>query len=142
MQERFTNGVSLSTNNGGSWTSENDSLTNTDIRSLTITGTDVFAGTLGSGLWKRSLSGLPGINEFKNSRLNIEVFPNPATANINIKVAQPAIIEITNVQGQLIRTLETTGNMMSIDVSSLPSGMYIVTVKTVKEIEVGKFVKE
>jgi hypothetical protein len=117
-------------------------LTNTDIRSLTITGTEVFAGSYGSGLWKHSLADLPGINEKNNSKNDIEVYPNPATNNLTFKVGQPAKIEIASIQGQLIRTLETTGNKMSIDVSSLPSGIYIVTVKTVKGIEVGKFVKE
>ena len=40
---------------------------------------------------------------------NIEAFPNPATNNLTIESPQ-AVIEILNIQGQLIKTLATTGN--------------------------------
>lgn len=52
-----------------------------------------------------------GINELSNS-LNISVFPNPLTDNITIIIpclagrqAQKAIIEILNIEGQIIKTI-------------------------------------
>lgn len=40
-------GVFLSTNNGTSWTMVNNGLTNTNVRTLTVSGTNLFAGTDG-----------------------------------------------------------------------------------------------
>ena len=84
-----------------------------------------------------------------NTLSTILVYPNPATNTITIDVTkaavgskQEAVIEITNIQGQLIKTLATTGNKTNIDVSALPGGVYVIQVKSEKVYKVGKFVKE
>jgi hypothetical protein len=51
-------------------------------------------------------------------------------------------IEITNIEGQLIKTLITSSNKTDVDVSALPSGLYFVKVKTENGMKVEKFVKE
>jgi hypothetical protein len=43
-----------------SWTAVNSGLTNTDIRSLTVSDSTIFAGTWGGGVWRRSLSEITG----------------------------------------------------------------------------------
>lgn len=73
---------------------------------------------------------------------SVAIYPNPASYTITIESPQPAVIEILNIQGQLIKTLATTGNKTNIDVSALPSGVYVVEVKTEKGVEVKKFIKE
>ncbi|MEJ5306550.1 MAG: T9SS type A sorting domain-containing protein [Ignavibacteria bacterium] len=50
-------GVFLSTNNGNSWSSIKQGLTNTDVRSLVFLGTDLFAGTYGGGVFRSSNNG-------------------------------------------------------------------------------------
>jgi hypothetical protein len=82
-----------------------------------------------------------GINELKSS-LSIEVYPNPATNNIIVEVPQGSEIEILNIQGQMINSVETNTNKVNIDISSFPKGMYILEVKTLTGSEVRKFVKE
>ena len=72
----------------------------------------------------------------------INAYPNPATNNLTIESPQSAVIEITNIQGQLINTLATSGNKTNLNVSSFPGGVYVVEVKTEKGIAVKKFVKE
>ena len=67
---------------------------------------------------------------------------NPADDYITIEALQDAVIEITNIQGQLIKNFATTGNKTNIDVSAFPSGVYVVEVKTEKGVEVKKFIKE
>ena len=61
-------GVFLSTDNGLTWTEANNGLTETDVHSLTISGTTLFAGTCYGGVfissdngysWTESDSGLP-----------------------------------------------------------------------------------
>jgi hypothetical protein len=83
-----------------------------------------------------------GIQETNSNESNIMVYPNPATNDITIEYPQSAVIEITDIQGQLIKTLAATDNKTNIDVSSLSGGVYIVEVKTDKGITFKKFVKE
>jgi hypothetical protein len=72
----------------------------------------------------------------------IFIYPNPATNKITIESPQLAVIEITNIQGQLIKTLAANSHKTSIDISAYSSGVYFVKVKTEKGIMVKKFVKE
>jgi hypothetical protein len=46
------------------------------------------------------------------------------------------------MQGQLVSVFSATGNLSNIDVSYLPSGVYVVEVKTENGVGVRKFVKE
>ena len=84
-----------------------------------------------------------GINECMNSsKINIQLYPNPTTDNITIETPSLSTIEISNIQGQLIKTLATSGTKTNIDVSALPCGVYVVQVKTEKGVAVKKFIKE
>jgi len=81
-----------------------------------------------------------GLKELANS-IDFKVYPNPATNYLTIETPQQAVIEITNIEGQLIKSIVASGKT-NIDVSSLTSGVYIVQVKSEKVCKVGKFVKE
>jgi Secretion system C-terminal sorting domain len=82
-----------------------------------------------------------GINE--NSFADVvHIYPNPANDNFTIISPQSAVIEITNIQGQLIKTIAACSNKTNVDVSALQSGVYIVEVTTEKGIAVKKFIKE
>lgn len=72
----------------------------------------------------------------------IYIYPNPAANNITIESPQQAVIEITNIQGQLIKNIVASSNKINVDVSTFPSGMYFVKVKTEKGVAVQTFVKE
>jgi hypothetical protein len=81
------------------------------------------------------------INEQENS-LNLSVYPNPTTNNLIIESPQSAVIEITDVQGQLIKTLTSTDNKTIIDVSAFASGVYFIKATTEKGVVIKKFIKE
>jgi len=57
---------------------------------------------------------------------NVSVYPNPAINNLMIESSQPAIVEISNMQGQLIKTFTINRDKTSIDISAFSSGMYFV----------------
>jgi YVTN family beta-propeller protein len=82
-----------------------------------------------------------GINEIGLTG-QIKVYPNPATNTITIESPQNAVIEITNIQGQLLKALAANSGNTNVDVSAFPSGVYIVEVKTKEGVAVKKFVKE
>jgi hypothetical protein len=82
-----------------------------------------------------------GIESFSNSSL-IKIFPNPSINNITIETLPHSTIEISNIQGQLIKTVAASGTKTNVDVSALPCGVYVVQVKTEKGVGVRKFIKE
>ncbi len=96
-----------------------------------------------------SFENCPGGIKENSVKENISVYPDPTTNTLTIETLktevgslQETVIEISNIQGQLIKSLDTKGNKTNIDVSFFPSGVYVVEVRTEKGIEVRKFVKE
>jgi len=81
------------------------------------------------------------INEI-NYQEEMKIYPNPATNNIIIESPYQATIEISNIQGHLLKSIAANENHTSIDISDIAKGMYFVKVKTKKEIAVKKFIKK
>lgn len=65
-----------------------------------------------------------GLGENKTSKL--EVYPNPASNRINIKVDDQGIIRIMTITGQLLIESEIVDGNNSIDIETLNSGLYII----------------
>ena len=86
---------------------------------------------------------LTGIVNETHEPVSVNIYPNPAKYNITIESPQQtAVIEISNLEGQLIKTIAANGNKTSIDVSAFPNGLYFVKVRTEKGIAAKKFIKE
>ena len=82
-----------------------------------------------------------GIEEYALEN-EINLYPNPSTDNLIIECPEQSTVEILNIQGQILKMIVKSGNKTVIDVSSFPSGVYIVEVRTEKGMAVKKFVKE
>jgi hypothetical protein len=92
-----------------------------------------------------SVTVIPGTSGIKVNELSsdlIKIYPNPASNNLTIESPLSALIEITNIQGQLIKTFTTAGTTTSIDVSAFPDGVFVLEVRTGQAVEVKKFIKE
>jgi Secretion system C-terminal sorting domain len=80
------------------------------------------------------------VNEFDSS--NIKIFPNPATATVNInglKDLQVSRITLTDVLGRtVLERKETVNANISISVNNLTAGLYFVNIET----EQGTIVKQ
>ncbi|MGD0710661.1 MAG: choice-of-anchor tandem repeat GloVer-containing protein [Bacteroidales bacterium] len=119
---------------------------NSPAGSLISDGTFLYGMTKIGGanadgvVFKLAIQGA-GIKEI-NENNSIVVYPNPTSNTLIIESPQKAVIEITNIQGQLIKVIPTNAIKTNINVSSFPSGVYIVQVKSDKVYKVGKFVKE
>lgn len=69
----------------------------------------------------------------------IGLFPNPSSAVVHIKVAQPTVVSLVDVLGQQLATIDVE-NTASLDVSGYATGVYFVRdLKTGKAI---RFVKQ
>jgi hypothetical protein len=82
------------------------------------------------------------ISEISSNSESINVYPNPTSDNLTIETPQKATIEIINIQGQIIKTLQTTDNKTSVDVSALSGGVYIIKLITGEGSVVRKFIKQ
>jgi hypothetical protein len=82
------------------------------------------------------------ISEINTMKDIIQIYPNPAIDNITVNVPQNALLEITDIKGQLIRSISNCGDETIIDLKDLPGGVYFIKAITKKGIAVNKFVKE
>jgi len=85
-----------------------------------------------------------GLADDENNLLqnNFLLFPNPTTDNLTIETPQKATIEILNIEGQIIKTINTADKQTTIDLRNLSSGVYIIKAKTERGVAVKKFIKE
>lgn len=86
--------------------------------------------------------GLPlGINDFVKSTLKI--FPNPANEIINLS-SDTTIGDITlyNTLGQIVSRQPSSSNEVSVNVSGLSNGVYILTAKVGNELVRKQFIKQ
>ena len=57
---------------------------------------------------------------------SLNVYPNPANANINIEAEGLKTINIYNIQGQLLSSLCVDNDMITVDVTDYESGVYFI----------------
>jgi hypothetical protein len=86
-----------------------------------------------------------GINN-RVSLSDITISPNPASSEITVSGRQEAVgsIDVYNTLGDKVYTAPITDNRspITINITSLPSGMYFAEIKSEKGILVKKFIKE
>jgi hypothetical protein len=113
-----------------------------DVRALATDGINIYAGTFGSGIWKRSISEITN-NDWKNeNNYEFSVYPNPTDKILYISTKEKATIEIINIRGQILDIKNLTENSYSIDISNLVSGVYTLRIKTDKGIAIRKLIKK
>ncbi|WP_310559821.1 SBBP repeat-containing protein [Flavobacterium sp.] len=85
------------------------------------------------------------INE-NNLLKNIKLFPNPTSSKINLNFdnnLEKAILKIISILGQTVLEKQNiSGNNLSLDVSSLSNGTYVVQLQEGSSISTSKFIKE
>ena len=117
-----------------------DTLTkyNIDFRSIYSEydhGDDDLAANAEKWCWFDSLAYVAyqhlGTNEFKTSKSNIRLFPNPTKNEIFISIKDEAIIKEVNIYNQIgQRVIHKKGNTNIVDVSMLRNGLYIIEIET------------
>jgi hypothetical protein len=83
-------------------------------------------------------------DDISSNNTPVTLHPNPATNELTITspANQYERLSITNMLGERIMSLNLPKPTTTIDISTLPTGMYIVTLYGAKGSEVKKFVKE
>ena len=137
-------GVFLLNLSDSTWIPVNDGLSDTSVLTLSISGNYIFAGTNGSGVWKRPLSDFLNVEELNNGS-NYIIYPNPASSKITITNNQYAseinTISLLNMSGETVLLHKFKNQTkMELDVSTLPHGFYIVKIQTREGVECEKLI--
>ena len=88
------------------------------------------------------VSGISSDNKSKDVALKI--YPNPAKDKITIETSGKSIetyLSVVNIEGQQLITRQITGPKMILDISNLPSGVYIVRMMNDRSVKIVKMVK-
>ncbi len=72
----------------------------------------------------------------------LEIFPNPSTGLVNLKLDEPASIKVYNTLGKEVKSMNLNNQMNSIDLSDLNKGIYIIKADNGKETTLNKLILE
>lgn len=92
-----------------------------------------------------SSDSVTAVPEYKKQPQRLLLYPNPANKNITIEIPgmkSGGRISLMNLWGHELINDRFTGSGTVLDISGLPSGIYIVKVMSERTIQVGKMVKE
>lgn len=81
-----------------------------------------------------------GINEIAEKE--VKIYPNPAKDNIIIEGVTKAKIELSNLQGQVIKSVNVSDDKINMDISDLSNGIYSMKITTNNGIIVKKLLKQ
>ena len=85
---------------------------------------------------------LVSVEDVPVPRLEISIYPNPASTHITIEIPYQGQLSVLNLQGQELIIHQIEEQKTRIDISTLPSGVYLVKVTGEKGVQVVKFVKQ
>lgn len=86
------------------------------------------------------VSDTTGIEEIENSRLKIEIYPNPASTDVTVHVSEPATLTVIDLQGRTVIPPTPIDSTLIIQHSSLLTGTYFVRIVTEGGVTVKKLI--
>jgi photosystem II stability/assembly factor-like uncharacterized protein len=144
-------GVYYLDNTTGGWIPFDNGLPNVEVFELQFSpGNLIDAATYGRGTWQSPTYVNTSVNNVVSSNSVLKVYPNPATNMIKADADNMAggnvAIAITDITGRTLLQ-ETVNNntghfVKNLDISSLQTGVYFVTLKTNGSESTKKFIKE
>jgi hypothetical protein len=78
------------------------------------------------------------VNVEANVSENINIYPNPTTGMLNITNVEGSSIQILNLMGQVIESIESASDFNTVDMSAYAEGTYIVRVMNGNEVNTSK----
>ena len=97
-------------------------------------------GAFGGGEVKAYEVNALSSNEFQTE--SITLFPNPASDNFTINTTKLVNVEIVNMLGKLVKSVQNVDASTSVDVSNLDAGVYFVKVLGENATETIKLIKK
>ena len=130
--------------------SANPSLTNEEVRYILESNCDnvdaqnsTFVGKIGHGRINafKAIAAAKPISVVVNNIKPISIYPNPVENQLNIQNGENSNYEIYDILGKKLLEGAIKENIFKINISNLPAGSFIVTIKNQNNIENFKIVK-
>jgi photosystem II stability/assembly factor-like uncharacterized protein len=134
-------------NNLTEWLPYANNLPNVQINELEINNTEdkIYAATYGRGLWSSPVQDANlGVSTVLTSD-TVKVYPNPANSEITVSMTTPSEVDIRifDLSGKLLvyQADTTMRSTLTIDISSLTSGVYFFRINSAKGEVTQKLIK-
>lgn len=130
------------------WLADFEGFGSSKVYSLAINGINLYAGTE-LGLYKIPLSAMSlGIEDLKENDLVVEIFPNPFTSSVNLKIKNLHVISNHDLQFSLfdlsgceVYKTKLCSQSTKLQKNNLPTGMYFYQVKSeTKILQAGRLI--
>ena len=140
-------GIYASINNGAHWFRFNEGLTDLVVQDILLHNGILYCSTSYSSVWRRPLSELTSIEFTPNKFSLLNIFPNPVHNKLYVQFSENETgkisVQLTNTLGELVyETSADKKSMLTLDVSSLASGIYFLTFKSSTKFETFRVVKQ
>ena len=83
-----------------------------------------------------------GIGEVEKSKREVEIFPNPASSDVTVKVSRPSILTVIDLQGRMVIPPTPVNSQFLILKSQLTFGTYFVRVTTQESVTIKKLIMQ
>lgn len=77
-----------------------------------------------------------------NAPESVALYPNPATDRVIVAAHEMKSIQLLNLMGQVIYSTKSNTESISINLQSIPTGIYLVRVETAHGVVVKKLVRK
>jgi photosystem II stability/assembly factor-like uncharacterized protein len=153
-------GVLHSSDSGVTWRPINEGLRTYDqnrmigLNAIAVNGTNIFAGTIGDGLWRRPLSevllGVEAESSRRSTAGGISIYPNPVSSLVtvgwNLERRSPITVTIYDALGRIVSrpvvdAMQESGeHEITVDTKELAAGVYLCGVNVGGVKRVARFV--
>jgi photosystem II stability/assembly factor-like uncharacterized protein len=101
----------------------------------------IRAGTYGRGVWESPLFHVNLSQENFSREANFKVFPNPAKAQVNLRVPEHSQVQLQNLDGSVLSEVQLQANIDFLwDLGVLPAGVYLLRFGTSRGIITKKLI--
>jgi len=80
-----------------------------------------------------NIEGLAIEENIPAANTQMEIYPNPAVSQLNVRLENNAEISVFNIMGQNVLNMQGVKGVNTINVSDLTSGVYFITAGTVTQ---------
>lgn len=141
--------IIYSTDSGDTWEQvESNEVFKTAVADATVSfqeeSAEVYIGSIDLGLMKYTLDlSTLGLDSRQIAKYALDYYPNPVKNNLTLRSElKIKTISIYNITGQQILFKNINDSNTNIDISALPSGIYLLQVENAKSIQSIRIIKE
>jgi len=130
-------GAFYSTDKGNTWTEWNTNLSNYYISCLAARGNELYAGTVGGGVYKIEIASFLSIDNQLDESF-VTLYPNPVTNTLYLKFSHQENeiykVKLRDINGKCVYQQNNVSALFetNVDVSSFAKGIYLLSISNKK----------